>query len=301
MFDTAADATAWMGTELTNLIAAVESAHTSGFHALATPIAEAMTQYLRLEARKADIVRTQVLAVASAQAVGAPSRESAALTALGLAETDIGRFDDAEAHLTAAVEICRRDGDQAGQANAMACLAVTLAATARPEAGVAVAEEALAISRVLGDVNLETRILNNLAICLHCLGRPKEALECMLEGLPTFRAMGNSHFYLSVAVRNLGFTYLVLDSFAEAEAAFMEAAALFSDIGDSYRHVECLHGLARSQFGQGNVEQARTTVDRADALLDGFDEAWAARYRRELERSPLRYSETLDVDPTALG
>ncbi|NUP46793.1 MAG: tetratricopeptide repeat protein [Catenulispora sp.] len=298
-FATAADATAWLGAELPNLVAVLEVAHEAGHHMLCCRIAAALTQYLRFEALYPTIIRIQRLALASARAVGDIADEATALTALGAAETDMYNTD-ALIHLTKAVELHRRTGSRPGLANAMVFLAVALTISDNPESSLDVAEEALAIARALDDHRLTMRILNNVAICLHSLRRSKDALDCVLESLALARSTGDPSF-ISVTERNLGFTYLVLDQFKEAEACFTEAASSFRDMGDSYRLVEALHGLARSQFGQGRTEQARRTVEDADGWLDSFDEASAARYRRQLESSPLRYSETTGIDPGAFG
>jgi tetratricopeptide (TPR) repeat protein len=298
-FAGAAEAHAWLSTELPNLVAAVEAAHDAGHHALCSRMALALTQYLRIEARYSTVMHLHRLGVASARAVGDTMAEATALSILGAAETDLGRHADAREHQTAAVELHRTTGDRHGLTNAMAHLSI-VTISEDPQAALELAMEALSISRGLHDPWHTMRILNNVAICMHGLGRSEDALEYVVEALELAHVTKDAAF-TAVMTRNLGFTYLVLDRFPEAREHFVAAASLFRDIGDSYRQLEALHGLARCLFGLGEIDQARATIEEVELLLDRFDEAAATRYRRQLETSPLRYSETKAVDPGALG
>ena len=298
-FTGAPEAYAWLSAELPNLVAAVQAAHDAAHHDLCYRIAQALTQYLRIEARYTTVVYLQRRAAASAHAAGDTAAEATALSVLGAAETDLGRHADALAHQTAAVELHRETGDRYELANAMAHLGVVTIGR-DPEAGLELAKEALAISRSLDDAWHTMRILNNVAICMHGLRRSEDALEFVLEALELARGTKDTAF-IAVMARNAGFTYLVLNRYSEAQTHIVEAASLFRDLGDSYRQLEALHGLARCLFGQGQIARARETIQEVEVLLDRLDEATAARYRQQLETSPLRYSETKGIDPGALG
>ncbi|NUR58180.1 MAG: hypothetical protein HOV87_05715 [Catenulispora sp.] len=298
-FAGAPEAYAWLNAELPNLVAAVEAAHDAGHHVLCHRMAQALRNYLRIEARYTTVVHLHRLAVASARAVGDAVGEATALSVLGAAETDLGRHAEALAHQSAAVELLRANDEPYELANAMAHLGIATIGE-DPEKGLELAKEALSISRGLDDAWHTMRILNNVAICMHGLHRSEDALEYVVEALELSHVTKDTAF-IAVMARNAGFTYLVLNRYSEAQAHIVDAASLFRDIGDSYRQLEALHGLARCLFGQGEIQRARETIEEVEVLLDRLDDATAARYRRQLESSPLRYSETKDIDPGALG
>ena len=94
---------------------------------------------------------------------------------------------------------------------------------------------------------------------------------------------------MAVALHNLGFTYLVLERHTEDIAAFEESVPLAQDLGNRYIHADDLNGIARALHSQGRIPDAQEMNRRALAVFDDLPDAEAARYRSQLDVSPLRY------------
>src|SRR5688500_6816204 len=98
-------ALAWFAAEHAVLLAVIATATDGGFprHALGT--AEAMNVVLHRRGRWLDRVATQRTALAAARRLGEPAAQSRAHRELGLANADLGRFDDAHHHLDRALAL----------------------------------------------------------------------------------------------------------------------------------------------------------------------------------------------------
>ena len=61
------------------------------------------------------------------------------------------------------------------------------------------------------------------------------------------------------------------------------------DLGNRYIQADDLNGIARALHGQGRIPEAEETHRRALAVFDDLPDSEAARYRSQLDVSPLRY------------
>src|SRR5258708_5785927 len=116
-----------------------------------------------------------------------PIAEIWLLNELGLCESEIGKVDESEAHLTRALQMSRQFGDREGEVLALGTLVWLQMKSGRPERGVDCAQQALAIIGETGRGSSKCLILNNLAACFHELDRPSEALEHLLTVLAITR------------------------------------------------------------------------------------------------------------------
>lgn len=297
-FSSEAEAMAWAEQELPNLLAAINVAYNQGDALLCTRLYAAIDWYLRIERRWHDV--TTIGEAVLKNALDAQDESAAAWLRLriAIALAEMGRLDSAEPHLVAALDTYRRLGDHNGQLAVLGNFAAYAAPAGRHDLAFAMVTEALTIARLPGDWNAAAKVLNSRAITHHQLHRPAEALKDLQESLSYARS-GNSSQLVATLVRNLGFTYLVLEDYLNAEAQFAEAAAVFHELGDTFRHAESLHGAARALYGQGRIAEARHSASQGDALLDRASDELAQHQRRRLESSPLRYIESAAIDGTA--
>ncbi|WP_160311230.1 tetratricopeptide repeat protein [Streptacidiphilus anmyonensis] len=281
-----------------NLLAAINLAYERGDALLCIRLYAAADWYLRIERRWHDATT-----VGEAVLMNASDAQDETATAwlrlrIGIALAEMGRLESSETHLVAALDTYRRLGDHAGQMAVLGNFAAYAAPAGRHDVAFAMVAEALSIARLPGDSIAAAKVLNSRAITHHQLHRPAQALKDLQESLRYARS-GHNGQLVATLVRNLGFTYLVLEDHLNAEARLREATVMFQELGDTFRHAESLHGTARALYGQGRLAEARHSAARGDAVLDNAPGELAEHQRRRLESSPLRYDESTAIDGTA--
>ena len=212
------------------------------------------------------------------------------LNALGFTLFQDNRFEQAFSPLEEALALSRELHDLVNEQRALNVLGLLYTGTGDHERGLEVALQALAL-RDHAEVRQVPRSLSaytTVATCLHGLGRPGEALTHIAASIEEARAQ-NDPLFVAVALHNLGFTYLVLESFPEAVAAFEESIPLAQNLGNRYIQADDMNGIARALHGQGRIPEAEETHRRAMAVFDDLPDTEAARYRSQLDVSPLRY------------
>ena len=95
----------------------------------------------------------------------------AALTSLGLANLEQGRFQQATGHLGEALALFRDTSDQAGQARALGNLGLADYQQCRYQSATSYLQQALALYRKMGDMVGEGRQLQNLGVIDERQGR----------------------------------------------------------------------------------------------------------------------------------
>ncbi|MEZ0095216.1 tetratricopeptide repeat protein [Streptacidiphilus sp. EB129] len=297
-FSSEAEAMAWAGQEAANLLAAINLANDQGDALLCTRLYAAIDWYLSIEYRWHDVTTVGEAVLKNVSHAQDESATAWLHLRIATALEEMGRFESSEAHLVAALDTYRRLGDNDGQLAVLVRFAACASTAGRHDVAFAMMAEALSIARLSGDQDAAAKVLNSRAITHHQLHRPAEALKDLQESLSYARS-GNSSQMVATLVRNLGFTYLVLEDYLDAEAQFAEAATMFHELGDTFRHAESLHGAARALYGQGHIAEARHSAAQGDAILNRAAGAQAQHQQRRLEASPLRYVESAAIDGTA--
>ncbi|NUP51430.1 MAG: tetratricopeptide repeat protein [Catenulispora sp.] len=290
-----AEAVAWCAAELPNLTAAAWAAYESGDAILCSRISLPLARLLAVEGQWQDAAKMAHLGLEAAESAGDVAAQALAhhRSAGAIAMNGKGT-EESQEHFMAALRLFRSIDDDAGVLDTY--VAILGVGVQQPEADFDMAQEALAIARRIGNKVAEANVLFNLAGTLNRAQRPADALEYVLGSLAIVRDHGG-RYAIAVNALGAGFTYLALEDYVNAEACYSEAVALFRETGDLYRHIECLHGLARALRGQGRPDEARQTVVEADMVLDSLDAARASQFRQRLESSPSRYSESTTIDP----
>lgn len=290
----------WLGEEQANLSDAVEQAHRQQLGFVSARISAAVTRFLLAEQRGKEALALRRIGLDGARQSQNRHDEAWALTHIAQAQIQLGDHAAAQNACAEALDIYRGLGDLVGQARGMSMYSFALLGTGRTEEALALSRESVAILRQT-ELHGETiAALSSLATCYHALHRSQEALDVLIEAEAVAEATKNP-VRSAATVRNIGFTCLVLRRYEQAEEAFSKSAEGYQRIGNKFRYIECLHGMARAQFGRGEPDHARQTVARADAEIARQDATTAAHFRHSLETSPIRYDESTEIDPTAKG
>ncbi|WP_344659289.1 tetratricopeptide repeat protein [Catenulispora subtropica] len=273
---------------------------------LARVVATAVDQGLNELAWYLPVV-TQRLAAIAADWQGQEHLNAIALDAAGRSHDDVARAwvlrivgssrlqgpapdpNGAVVPLLQALEIFHDHKDRLLEAHVQSELALARAKSGLPESAVANAEEALALYRQVGDDHGEIGALTTLAVCLHELGRPRDALT-MVQLVVAKAREGGYRTRVAYGLRNLGYTHLVLEEFEEARAALEEAVKVSGDIGERYIHLDAMNGIARALHDAGRGDEALEQHRRFLEALDDLPPTLAERFRQQLEKSTLRYT-----------
>jgi DNA-binding SARP family transcriptional activator len=127
-----------------------------------------------------------------------------------------------------ALDGARHIGNRQGEAWVLVNLGEALGIIGDSE-GIGCLEQAVAISREVGDRSGESRAANNLAEVYTRLGRSEEAIDLLRRGLELNRAAGR-RFGEGVALVNLGDALLDLDRADEALDYLQQARHIFAEI-----------------------------------------------------------------------
>jgi len=289
-FRGAKQAVAWYERERPNLLRIFSEAATLGHDSLVVHLALVMTRFEEVARNWRESERLLRAALPYARRRGALDAQAHLLNALGFTLFQDNRFEQAFSPLEEALALSRELEDLVNEQRALNVIGLLYTSTGDHEHGLEVALQALAL-REHAEVRQVPRSLSayaTVATCLHGLGRPGEALTHIAASIEEAKAQ-NDPLFVAVALHNLGFTYLVLERFAEAIEAFEESIPLAQDLGNRYIHADDLNGIARALHGQGRISEAEETHRRALAVFDDLPDSEAARYRRQLDASPLRY------------
>lgn len=289
-FGDAKQALAWYERERPNLLRIFSQGLTLGHDRLVVQLALVMTRFEEVARNWRESERLLRAALPSARRRAAREAEAHLLNALGFTLFQDNRFEQAFSPLQEALALSRELHDLVNEQRALNVIALLYTGTGDHERGLELALRALSL-REHAEVRLVPRSLSayaTVATCLHGLGRPGEALTYIAASIEEAKAQ-NDPLFVAVALHNLGFTYLVLERHTEAIAAFEESVPLAQDLGNRYIHADDLNGIARALHSQGRIPDAQEMNRRALAVFDDLPDAEAARYRGQLDVSPLRY------------
>ena len=149
-------------------------------------------------------------------------------------------------------------------------------------------EEAIALSREIGEELDVAGVLGDLAGLLLHVGKADEALPIAAESVEVQRRLG---FEQGVAVvqTTQAYAYLMTADYAHARELFVESMLIAHRAGYQHGLVYCLNGLGRLLYETGDVERAVQAFAAAQRLLAEIgiehdpDDALVAAARAALE------------------
>jgi len=201
-------------------------------------------------------------ALAKAQAVLAgrpgPYDASVAHQAASIVLRDFGDVEAAVRESRAALHLARRTGSAEREADALASLGLALAYAGRTAAGLAAFEAA--VQRSSGA--LAARVLARRGAVLLTLGRYPAALEDLQHAVVVLRR-GGDLLWTARALNNRALTYLGLGLTSNADADFVSAARLFSEVGQELEAILPVGNRALVAFASGDLPAALAFLDAA--------------------------------------
>jgi tetratricopeptide (TPR) repeat protein len=188
-----------------------------------------------------------------------------ALNLLGVANTELGALDDAEATFDRAAQLGWTDGDELLVARATNNLAAIAHVRGRREAAVALYALALPAYQRLGSARGLAESYHNLAITLREQGELDRADECEQRAIEYARDAGAAALGAMARVGRAE-VYLRRDDLVMAEVTARLAARELADAADPIREADALRVAGVACTRRGDIAAARTVLDRAVSL-----------------------------------
>jgi DNA-binding SARP family transcriptional activator/tetratricopeptide (TPR) repeat protein len=257
----------WLEVERPNLLAAVrQAAAAPGVpDELAIQLSHALAGFCRVRSYWDDWVQVNQTALEVARRVGDRAAQAQVHSDLGLAHWRLGRYDQALASHQQSLTICRELGDRRGEGAGLNNLSLVREWQGRYDQAVACLHESLAICRELGDRHGIASSLGNLGNNYERLGRYDEALACQQESLAAYRELGDRDG-LARGLTNLGGGYERLGRYDEALACLHEGLAIYGELGDRDGQAFCLNDLGVVYQRQGSYDKALTWLRESLAI-----------------------------------
>ncbi|MGW4210612.1 tetratricopeptide repeat protein [Lentzea sp. NPDC004789] len=223
----ATEASAWLESELANLVAAVRT----GPRPTTWLLADSLRGYFWMCTRQVEWLAVAEAALATAEQEGAPRERAAARLSLADLYFRQGRYGDAVHHYTHAQLQARQAGWVEAQAAVLGNLGCVYWQSGRLDAAAVRFRRCLALSRGVGQPAGEAVALGNLGLVHWEMGRLAEAAEHYTEALRRYRQIG-SPFGEALNLGNLGQTQRARGRHAEAVELLTRAVALHHEAGN---------------------------------------------------------------------
>lgn len=282
VFDTRADALAWVDAERTNLVAAMNFAATtvaagSGPHALAWRLADGLRGYFHLRMCAVDWLSAARAARAAAVRDREPAAEAAAELSLGDLYWRISRYPAAIEHYGRAADAAGRAGWPLGEAAVHGNQGIVYQQSGRLDLAVDRFQRALSIATAIGWRPGEAANLENLAEAYWELGRLEESAEHCVRALALMSAAGST-FAKGVLLTGFGEVCHALGRFDEAVDHLTQALILHREVGNRGGEAETIRVLAAVHRDTGRLGEA---LDLARAALAHAQAAGDRRYEAD--------------------
>ena len=202
----------------------------------------------------------EVLTRARAVLAGHPDPHAASVAhqAAGIVLREYGDVAAGVRELRHALRYARRTGSAEREAEVLASLGVALVSAGRTAAGLAALEAA--VDRSSGV--LAARVLARRAIVFFSLGRFPAALEDARHAVAVLRRAGDL-LWTARTLNTRANIHLKLGSTSRADADFVSAAGLFSEIGQELEALAPVANRALTAFASGDLPAALARLDAA--------------------------------------
>ena len=262
---TAAQAVAWVSSELPNLAAALRAAHRLGRREYTLALAHALAVYLRSNGPWALATELHGLALQDATGLGDQALVAQAQTEIGLIEFQLGRLPEAAGTLSRAVDGFRAARDRTGEADALVDLGLTHRMTGELEAASACLTAAIGLYRATGSGRGEASALRELGAVQRQAGRFEDAEQSLTRARGLFAAAGYRYGEASV-LAYLGGVRMAVKSYEPARKALEAALGIYRAVDDPQGQANCLLFLGKAHLDAGALDLAERALAEAGEL-----------------------------------
>jgi DNA-binding SARP family transcriptional activator len=275
-------AVAWFADEEPVLIAAIDRAVSEGFDEHAWHLAWALVSYMDRGGRWDDWLVTQQRGLAAAQRLGQRPMQANSERGVGRAFFKVGRYADAQRHLSAAYELYEELGDARGRANTLIDMAAVHEHDGRYAEALDAALGSVASYLSAGDRNGYGNALNAVGWYHSRMDHHAEALDYGERSLAILAETGDAYGQ-AYTLDSLGYALHHLGRYPEAAERYRQSIALCGQAGDRVALALVQSHLGDTLHAAGELAGATDAWRAAITLLDELDRAEAARVRAKLK------------------
>jgi DNA-binding SARP family transcriptional activator len=250
-----AAATAWLDTELTNLLAVATATPGDARHLSAT-----LQHHLRTRARFRHALTLHNAARQAARAAGHAADELMALCRLGEIDILQVRYQPAAGHFEQALTMARATGNRTGELTALVGLGHVNYPQDRYAAAAGYFIQALTLARTTADHTIQVEALRGLANVHRHVNSYAQAARYYAQALEIARATGNLHGELDT-LWGLGHLHWFQDRRDDAARCHEQALTLARATGNRSGELRALVGLAYVHLFQSRYEPATDYYD----------------------------------------
>jgi tetratricopeptide (TPR) repeat protein len=273
----------WFTAECPVLLALLSVAVSSGLDVYAQQLPLAISFYLQITGRWQEWIEALQVSLAAAQRRGDLDGQGWAQRFIGVAFTQLGRLDEAPAHLHDALAMFKLAEDDLGQGSAHTALAGHFVEQRQFPGAAEHAGLGLDAYLRAGDRNGQAMTLNVLAMALSELGDADEALGCGLRALGLSQETGNR--VLAANIRDtIGLVHHHRGEQDKAIAWYDQSIAECRELGDRWGEAGALMHLGDAWRGAGDAGQARQAWQQALTVFDELSHPGAADLRARLQQ-----------------
>jgi len=276
-------ATAWFAAECPVLLSVISAAVRSGFDTYAQHLPLAMSIYLQLSGRLQEWADVMGTGLAAAQRLGDVDGQGWAHRSIGSALTQLGRLDEAPAHLRDALRLFVLADDHRGQGTTHNASAMLLVEQRYFDEALDHARQSQAAYRLCGDRNGQAMALNMMGLVLTALGDHGQAIDCCQQALEVCDETGN--LMLAANTRDtLGQAYHNHGQYARAIACYRRSVAECRETGHKWGEAHALMHLGNTHRARDEARAARQAWRRALTILDDLSHPDADDVRAKLRQ-----------------
>ncbi|MEO0966757.1 MAG: tetratricopeptide repeat protein, partial [Cyanobacteria bacterium J06639_18] len=165
-----------------------------------------------------------------------------------------------------ALPLSRAVGDRSGEATTINNIAGVFLELGEKQKALSFYNQALPLRRAVGDRSGEATILNNIGAVYSDLGEQQKALSYYNQALPLRRAVGDRGGE-ATTLNNLGRVYSALGEKQKALSFYNQALDLHRAVGDRGGEATTLNNLGRVYFALGEPQKALSLFNQALPIL----------------------------------
>jgi tetratricopeptide (TPR) repeat protein/transcriptional regulator with XRE-family HTH domain len=273
---------AWFTAERAVLPAAVRQAASHGYGAYTWKLAWTLVHFLLRRGLYHEHITIQQVALEAALRFGDQAGRAHAHAGLGLTHIRLGRFDQAEDDLRAALRLFGNLADRAGQAGIHLNLGWLFDLQSRHMEALHHAEHALDLYRADNDKVGQAVTLNSIGWVHAQHGDYQRALSDCRRALALHMEAGGQDARLADTWDSLGYVHCQLGQYREALSCYQNSYELVRALGDRQFEAEAIAKVGDTHRTAGDADAARTAWQDALAIFNALDHPDADQVRAKL-------------------
>jgi len=179
----------------------------------------------------------------------------------------MGRPQDALRLLEQALSITKEVGDRGGEATTLNNMAAVYSEIGRPQDALPLLEQALPMLKEVGDHAGEAATLNNMALAYRATDHPRDALRLYEQALPMLKEV-EDRVGEAATLSNIAVVYRELGRPQDALRFYEQALSITKEVGDRAGEAATLVNMAVLLYqDQQSPREAITNIEQALTIL----------------------------------